>query len=130
MYQQVFDHEFNQIGSRARPSIFQKGWLTYLKKLGTLVEHLAWNAISTKVVFLNPPKPYSPMILLDFNKEDYTNQPTEEAIGGDEMGTSGVADNLGAKIKASEAEARDQDIPPKHKVIYNIQGGSHFWKSL
>ena len=93
-----------------RPSIFHEGWLTYLKKLGTLADHYTWTAAVSHAVLSDPPEPYSPMILSCVNEEGYGNHPAEEAAEGeDEVGEAGAKDELRAGVEGNGAV--DQDSP-------------------
>ncbi|GFY82620.1 hypothetical protein Acr_02g0008600 [Actinidia rufa] len=48
---------YTRLGAELRPGIFQEA--------------------SLEVEYLNPPEPYSPILLLDFNEEEYANHPAE-----------------------------------------------------
>ncbi|GFY95323.1 hypothetical protein Acr_10g0007080 [Actinidia rufa] len=97
VYQQVFDCGFNQ----------------------TRDYYLRQAVVSCEAVFLDPLKPYSPMIL--------PNQPVEEGVKSEnEVKDLGAANKLGAKARARGARTGGQDNPSKCKVLYCIQGGWSF----
>ena len=59
----------------------------------------------------DPPKPYSPIVLLDFNEEEYANQPAEDkAEGGSEGRDLVAADKLREEAGTNRAGDGDQVI--------------------
>ena len=54
-----------------------EGWLACLTKLGILEDNPAWAKVAPVPELPEPPEPYLPMILLEFNEEEYMNLPTE-----------------------------------------------------
>ncbi|GFS37204.1 hypothetical protein Acr_00g0050620 [Actinidia rufa] len=59
------------------PGIFQEGWLTCLKELKVPLDHPAWSSPTPPVQPLAFPERYSPIILLDFNEEEYATLPID-----------------------------------------------------
>ena len=55
-----------------------EGWLACLIELRIPEENLALAKIASAPKLLEPPVPYSPMILLDFDEEGYMNWPKED----------------------------------------------------
>ena len=66
-------------------------------ELGTPVEHPAWSTVDPEVEVLDPFEPYSAILLLDFNEEEYANQPTKD---GEEKG--GIRDSKATKKLGDE----------------------------
>ena len=84
------------MGSRALPIDLPEGWLDCLKELGTPAKHLAWSAVVPEVEIPDPLEPYLPILVLDFNEEEYANQAAEdEAKGNDEVGDFVESDKHG-----------------------------------
>ncbi|GFZ21128.1 hypothetical protein Acr_29g0002900 [Actinidia rufa] len=54
--------------------IFMEGWLAYLTELRIPEDNPTWAKAALKPSFPESPKPYSPLILLGFNEEEYMNQ--------------------------------------------------------
>ncbi|GFS33122.1 hypothetical protein Acr_00g0026440 [Actinidia rufa] len=44
---------------------------SFIEELDTPVEHPSWNAAAPEVEVPDPPKTYSPILLLDYNEEEY-----------------------------------------------------------
>ncbi|GFY81580.1 hypothetical protein Acr_01g0013890 [Actinidia rufa] len=60
------------------PGIYMEVWLACLAELDIPEDNPAWAKAAPTVEFPKPPEPYSPLILLSLNEEEYLNQPTEE----------------------------------------------------
>ncbi|GFZ01017.1 hypothetical protein Acr_14g0006520 [Actinidia rufa] len=63
------------------------------RSFGTPLDHPSWSATSPAMEMPDLLEPYSPILLLEFNKEEYTNLPTEDepevdGEGGDPMASS------------------------------------------
>ncbi|GFZ06555.1 hypothetical protein Acr_18g0007250 [Actinidia rufa] len=59
--------------------IFQEGWLTCLREIGTPSDHPTWTTLVPPLELPNPPAVYSPILLPGFNEEEYANfQPEGE----------------------------------------------------
>ena len=52
-----------------------EGWLTCLTELGTLDDNPTWAKAALDPELPKSPMPYSPMILSDFDEEEYVNWP-------------------------------------------------------
>ena len=130
VFQKIFDCGFNQAGDsyekqlvELRPSIFQEGWLAYLKELEIPLNHLAWNAKTPPIEPSGPPVIYSPLILLGFNEKEYMNQPAnEEGVAAVEVGATQGNELLGGegeitddgeeeKVEGVEGEGVDEGYP-------------------
>ena len=46
-----------------------------LQELDTRPDHPAWAMVNPPIVFSDLPKPYSPILFLGFNKDEYANLP-------------------------------------------------------
>ncbi|GFY83187.1 hypothetical protein Acr_02g0014270 [Actinidia rufa] len=84
-----------------------------LKELNTSAKHPAWNVVAPEVEVPDPPEPYSPILLLDFNEEEYANQPAEDGADGRGIRDFEEAKKLRDEIETSGAGGEDQDIPPE-----------------
>ena len=92
---------------------FLEGCLACLQELGIYADHPAWNATAPEVEDPDPPEPYSPILLLDFNEEEYSNQLAEEGAEGGGVGDSEVANELRDEVGTSKPGGEDHDISPK-----------------
>ncbi|GFZ12790.1 hypothetical protein Acr_23g0011750 [Actinidia rufa] len=85
VYERVFKRGINRAGdnydsqvAELPPRIYMEGWLTFLVELGIPKDNLAWSKATPTAELPDSPKAYSPMILLDFNEEEFMNWPDEE----------------------------------------------------
>ena len=123
VYKKLFDRAFERAGdayekqlAELRPGVFQEGWLACLKELQIPLDHPAWSSPAPPVQLPSSPEQYSPIVLPDFNEEEYATLPADEghtntvAVGvrrGAEetvdRGVDGVADG----VRAEEAEGEN-----------------------
>ena len=83
------------------------GWLYCLKKLSILAKRPTWSTYVPEVEIPDPPKPYLPILLLDFN-EEYANQlAKDKAKGGSEVKNSKAANKIGEEVKTNGAREGD-----------------------
>ena len=72
------------------------GWLACLKELGILEDNPAWTKAAPTPEYPEPSTPYSPMIFLDFDEEEYVNRPEdEEDVLGLVVALSNEVTNIG-----------------------------------
>ena len=100
-YGSVFEWVYNQGINRAGdnynkqlaelcPNIFQEGWLACLKEVVIPSNHHAWSWAPPEVELMDPPKPYYPFVLPDFNEEKLLQEMPDE----DPKKSPEVASNL------------------------------------
>ncbi|GFS34426.1 hypothetical protein Acr_00g0033970 [Actinidia rufa] len=79
----------------------------------------AWVATKPLVAFPDPPGPYSPILFPGFDKDEYTNRPTEveEAVDvGIEVEDAEARKDVEAEMEAARAAEDLQDNPSSHEV--------------
>ena len=54
-----------------------EGWLAYLDDLYIPEDNLAWAKVALTAELFESLEPYSPLILPNFNEEEYMNQPAQ-----------------------------------------------------
>ena len=103
VYRKLFDRAFDRAGdvyekqlAELRPGVFQEGWLACLKELKISPDHPAWTSPAPPVQLPASPGRYSPIMLPDFNEEEYATLPANEdnidaAVAGVRTGTDGMA---------------------------------------
>ena len=125
VYKKQFDRAFERAGdvykrqlAELRPDIFQEGWLACLKELKTSLDHPAWASPAPPIQLPASLDRYSPIILPDFNEEEYATLPADEgnvniavaearagvegAVGGDrELGKPRVTEMGKPRVKTS-----------------------------
>ncbi|GFS41465.1 hypothetical protein Acr_00g0074530 [Actinidia rufa] len=122
---------FNRVGdyytervAELYPEIYHEGWLDRLKKLGTPSDHPVWSASPPTVERPDPPKPYSPILLLNFNKEEYANQPTKDEANGDgEGGDTWQPTTSGKRLGLAELGVKISSSPRCVKCFTTYQEG-------
>ncbi|GFS37393.1 hypothetical protein Acr_00g0051720 [Actinidia rufa] len=95
-----------------------EGWLACLSELGVPEDNPVWSKAAPAPEFLESSTPYSPMVLLDFDKEEYANQPEEnEGVADPVVSPSDKAAHLTkeAREEATEeaVEGVSRDPPPE-----------------
>ncbi|GFZ14403.1 hypothetical protein Acr_24g0005930 [Actinidia rufa] len=122
VYKKLFDRAFERAGdvyerqlAELCPGVFQEGWLACLKELKTLLDHPAWASPAPPIQLPASPERYSPIILLDFNEEEYATLPADEGnvntvVAEARVGIEGTVDGDRAEEiegdRAGEAEDR------------------------
>lgn len=123
VYKKLFDRAFERAGdayekqlAELRPGVFQEGWLACLKELKVPLDHPAWSSPAPPVQLPPSPERYSPIVLPDFNEEEYATLPAdEEHIDATAVeahtraeGTVGEdRDDEAAGVRADEAEGEN-----------------------
>ncbi|GFZ19723.1 hypothetical protein Acr_28g0004280 [Actinidia rufa] len=76
------------------PGVFQEGWLACLKELEIPPNHPVWAFLAPPVQLPASPARYSPIILPDFNEEEYATlpKPTGVRAGVEETFAEGAED--------------------------------------
>ena len=87
MFEWVYNQGIDQAGdnydkqlAELRPGIYQEGWLVCLKELSIPFDHPTLSANAPKVEPMDPPQPYSSLVLPDFNEEEYLKESTDEDL--------------------------------------------------
>ena len=98
--------------------IFQEGWLAFLRKFGTLSNHLAWAAPAPLVELLDPPVAYLLILLLGFNEEEYATLSAEGKDGNAVVveGNELVEVEGVVAERAKGVEAEGENLPEKYPV--------------
>lgn len=123
VYKKLFDRAFERAGdvyerqlAELRPGVFQEGWLACLKELKIPLDHPAWSSPAPPVQLPASPERYSPIVLPDFNEEEYATLPADEghidttaaeAHTGVEGTVDGGRDAEAAGGRADEAEGEN-----------------------
>ena len=66
-----------------------------LKELGISADHPTWSKVAPEVELLDPPQPYSPLVLFEFNEEKYLKESVDKDLGK----SAEVSGNLDSNAK-------------------------------
>ncbi|GFY87360.1 hypothetical protein Acr_05g0009990 [Actinidia rufa] len=116
VYERVFNRGINQVGdnyyeqvAELCPGIYIEGWLACLAELDIPGDNQAWAKTTPTAELPEPPEPYFPLIMPNFNEEEFLNQHAEE--GGEKAQASDATMLEGAvvveEVEEVVAEARE-----------------------
>ncbi|GFZ05472.1 hypothetical protein Acr_17g0010440 [Actinidia rufa] len=105
--------------SEIHPEIFMEGWIVCLIKLDILEDNPAWSKAVPALELSAPLTPYSPILLPDFDEEEYVNQPKKGEDGGDVPTTAAV---LPVEVTTQSVEGATQPLKDAERTTTEEAG--------